>query len=92
MQQRKSNANLELQIYHMFAPFANISKSVFSSSENSCGIGNLNFLENFSIGVSSVSSVEKDSHSIQRFLFIYLFIHSHEDRSRLNRLGIFVRD
>ena len=26
--QRKSNANLELQIYHIFAPFANISKSV----------------------------------------------------------------
>ena len=31
--QRKCNANLELQIYHIFAPFANISKSVFSSSE-----------------------------------------------------------
>ena len=31
-QQRKSNANLELQIYHIFAPFANISKSIFSSS------------------------------------------------------------
>ena len=31
--QRKCNANLELQIYHTFAPFANISKSVFSSSE-----------------------------------------------------------
>ena len=30
--QRKCNANLELQIYHIFAPFANISKSVFSSS------------------------------------------------------------
>ena len=30
--QRKFNANLELQIYHIFAPFANISKSVFSSS------------------------------------------------------------
>ena len=30
--QRKCNANLELQIYHTFAPFANISKSVFSSS------------------------------------------------------------
>ena len=30
--QRKGNANLELQIYHIFAPFANISKSVFSSS------------------------------------------------------------
>ena len=29
----KSNANLELQIYHIFAPFANISKSVFSSSD-----------------------------------------------------------
>ena len=28
----KSNANLELQIYHIFAPFANISKSGFSSS------------------------------------------------------------
>ena len=33
--QRKCNANLELQIYHIFAPFANISKSVFSSSEGS---------------------------------------------------------
>ena len=31
--QRKCNANLELQIYHIIAPFANISKSVFSSSE-----------------------------------------------------------
>ena len=31
--QRKCNANLELQIYHIFAPFANVSKSVFSSSE-----------------------------------------------------------
>ena len=31
--QRKCNANLELQIYHIFAPFANTSKSVFSSSE-----------------------------------------------------------
>ena len=30
--QRKFNANLELQIYHIFASFANISKSVFSSS------------------------------------------------------------
>ena len=30
--QRKCNANLELQIYHIFAPFAKISKSVFSSS------------------------------------------------------------
>ena len=30
--QRKCNANLELQIYHIFAPFANISKFVFSSS------------------------------------------------------------
>ena len=30
--QRKCNANLELQIYHIFTPFANISKSVFSSS------------------------------------------------------------
>ena len=30
--QRKFNANLELQIYHIFAPFANITKSVFSSS------------------------------------------------------------
>ena len=29
---RKCNANLELQIYHIFGPFANISKSVFSSS------------------------------------------------------------
>ena len=26
--QRKCNANLELQIYHIFAPFANIIKSV----------------------------------------------------------------
>ena len=34
-QQRKCNANLELQIYHIFAPFANISKSVFSSSVTS---------------------------------------------------------
>ena len=34
--QRKCNANLELQIYHIFAPFANISKSVFSSSGKSC--------------------------------------------------------
>ena len=33
--QHKCNANLELQIYHIFAPFANISKSVFSSSVNS---------------------------------------------------------
>ena len=34
--QRKCNANLELQIYHIFAPFANISKSVFSSSVSNC--------------------------------------------------------
>ena len=30
--QRKCNANLQLQIYQLFAPFANIGKSVFSSS------------------------------------------------------------
>ena len=30
---RKCNANLELQIYHIFAPFSNISKSVFSSGD-----------------------------------------------------------
>ena len=37
-QQRKSNANLELQIYHIFAPFANISKSIFSSSVLHCNL------------------------------------------------------
>ena len=35
--QRKCNANLELQIYRIFAPFANISKSVFSPSEGALG-------------------------------------------------------
>ena len=35
--QRKCNANLELQIYHIFAPFANISKSVFSYSVYTAG-------------------------------------------------------
>ena len=30
--QRKCNANLQLKIYQLFAPFANIGKSVFSSS------------------------------------------------------------
>ena len=81
--------------------------------ENSCGIGNLNFLENFSIGVSSVSfSIEQlssvcwERQPQYSTVFIYLFIHSHEDRSRLSRLvfnvtssvgikvkfGIFVRD
>ena len=83
--------------------------------ENSCGIGNLNFLKNFSIGVSSVSfsmeqlcSVcwERQPQYSTVYLFIYLFIHSHEDRSRLSRLvfnvtssvgikvkfGIFVRN
>ena len=34
--QRKCNANLELQIYHIFTPFANISKSVFSSCVMYC--------------------------------------------------------
>ena len=39
--QRKCNANLELQIYHIFAPFANISKSVFSSSAESYNLGKI---------------------------------------------------
>ena len=63
--------------------------------ENSCGIGNLNFLKNFSIGISSVSfsmeqlcSVcwERQPQYSTVYLFIYLFIHSHEGRSRLSRL------
>ena len=33
-----NSANLELQIYHIFAPFANISKSIFSSSVLHCNL------------------------------------------------------
>ena len=59
--QRKCNANLELQIYHIFAPFANISKSVFSSSVISC------FVESFS--KRDGEDVDKYLHRIQLKLF-----------------------
>ena len=66
--------------------------------ENSCGIGNLNFLKNFfnrgklcflQYGATLFCLLRKTAtvfNSIFIYLFVYLFIHSHEDRSRLSRL------
>lgn len=62
--------------------------------ENSCGIGNLNFLKKLfnrdklcflQYGATLFCLLRKTA-TVFNSLFIYLFIHSHEGRSRLSRL------
>ena len=69
--QRKFNANLELQIYHIFAPFANISKSVFSSSENAHG--DITFQQKDSLSCCSANNRQGKEQSVH-FINLHVMV------------------